>query len=38
VLGEGHLACFFVELRKALDFSAMLGAYTKECGQQFQIL
>ncbi|MCY1076001.1 hypothetical protein [Archangium lansingense] len=33
VLGEGHLACFFVELRKALDFSPILGAYTKECGQ-----
>jgi len=33
VLGEGHLACFFVDLRKALDFSPILGAYTKECGQ-----
>jgi transposase len=33
VLGEGHLACFFVELRKTLDFSSILGAYTKECGQ-----
>jgi transposase len=33
VLGEGHLASFFVELRKALDFSSILGAYTKECGQ-----
>lgn len=33
VLGEGHLACFFVELRKALDFSPILSAYTKECGQ-----
>jgi hypothetical protein len=33
VLGEGHLACFFVDLRKALDFSSVLGAYTKECGQ-----
>lgn len=33
VLGEGNLACFFVDLRKALDFSAVLSAYTKECGQ-----
>ena len=33
VLGEGHLACFFVELRKALDFSPILKAYTQECGQ-----
>ncbi|MGZ3457730.1 MAG: IS1182 family transposase [Archangium sp.] len=33
VLGEGHLACFFVDLRKALDFSPILSAYTKECGQ-----
>jgi transposase len=33
VLGEGHLACFFVELVKVLDFSPILGAYTKECGQ-----
>jgi transposase len=33
VLGEGHLACFFVELRKTLDFSAILKAYTQECGQ-----
>ncbi|WNG14351.1 transposase [Cystobacter fuscus] len=33
VLGEGHLASFFVELRKALDFSPILSAYTKECGQ-----
>jgi transposase len=33
VLGEGHLACFFVEVRKALDFGPILSAYTKECGQ-----
>lgn len=33
VLGEGHLACFFVDLRKALDFGPILSAYTKECGQ-----
>ena len=33
VLGEGHLACFFVELRKALDFSPILKAYTQERGQ-----
>lgn len=33
VLGEGHLACFFVELRKTLDFGSILGAYTQECGQ-----
>jgi transposase len=33
VLGEGHLACFFGDLRKALDFSPILSAYTKECGQ-----
>jgi transposase len=33
VLGEGHLAGFFVELREALDFSPILSAYTKECGQ-----
>jgi transposase len=33
VLGEGHLACFIVELSKALDFSPILGAYTQECGQ-----
>jgi transposase len=33
VLGEGHLACFFVELREALDFSAILKAYTQESGQ-----
>ena len=33
VLGEGHLACFFVDLRKALDFSPILSAYTKDCGQ-----
>ncbi|HZH15743.1 MAG TPA: transposase [Archangium sp.] len=33
VLGEGHLASFFVELVKVLDFSPILGAYTKECGQ-----
>ncbi|MCY1078770.1 transposase [Archangium lansingense] len=33
VLGEGHLACFFVDLRKTLDFSPIQGAYTKECGQ-----
>jgi transposase len=33
VLGEGHLACFFVDLRKTLDFSPILSAYTKECGQ-----
>ncbi|MFY0569798.1 transposase [Archangium lansingense] len=32
VLGEGHPASFFVDLRKALDFSSVLGAYTKECG------
>ena len=32
-LGEGHLACFFVDVRKALDFSSILGGYTKECGQ-----
>ncbi|QRN97614.1 hypothetical protein JRI60_00520 [Archangium violaceum] len=25
VLGEGHLACFFVELVKVLDFSPILG-------------
>lgn len=33
VLGEGHLASFFVELVKVLDFSAILGSYTKECGK-----
>jgi transposase len=33
VLGEGHLASFFVDLRKTLDFGPILGAYTKECGQ-----
>ncbi|WNG36922.1 transposase [Archangium violaceum] len=33
VLGEGHLACFFVEVRKALDFSPILKAYTQERGQ-----
>jgi hypothetical protein len=33
VLGEGHLACFFVDLRKALDFNPILNAYTQECGQ-----
>ncbi|WNG55395.1 IS1182 family transposase [Archangium gephyra] len=33
VLGEGHLACFFVELRKTLDFSPILKAYTQERGQ-----
>lgn len=33
VLGEGHQVCFFVDLRKALDFSPILSAYTKECGQ-----
>jgi transposase len=32
-LGEEHLACFFVDLRKTLDFSRILKAYTKECGQ-----
>ncbi|MFY0577982.1 hypothetical protein ACN28S_29970 [Cystobacter fuscus] len=34
VLGEGHLACFFVELRKALDFSPILKAYTQERGSR----
>lgn len=33
VLGEGHLACFFVELAEVLDFSPILKAYPKECGQ-----
>ncbi|WNG25452.1 IS1182 family transposase [Cystobacter fuscus] len=33
VLGEGHLACFFVDVRKALDFSPILKAYTQERGQ-----
>jgi len=33
VLSEGHLACFFIELREALDFSPILKAYTQECGQ-----
>jgi transposase len=33
VLGEGHLACFFVELSKALDFNPILKAYTQERGQ-----
>jgi len=33
VLGEGHLVCFFVEVRKALDFSPMLKAYTQQRGQ-----
>jgi transposase len=33
VLGEGHLACFFVEVRKALDFSPIVKAYTQERGQ-----
>ena len=33
VLGEGHLACFFAELACVLDFSPILKAYTKECGQ-----
>ena len=33
VLGEKHLVCFFVELRKVLDFSPILRGYEKECGQ-----
>ncbi|SEM81489.1 Transposase [Stigmatella aurantiaca] len=33
VLGEKHLACFFADLAGVLDFSAVLKAYTKECGQ-----
>jgi transposase/IS5 family transposase len=33
VLGEGHLACFFADLVSVLDFSPILKAYTKECGQ-----
>jgi transposase len=33
VLGESHLACFFVELAGVLDFSPILKGYTKECGQ-----
>jgi hypothetical protein len=33
VLSEGHLACFFIELREALDFNPILKAYTQECGQ-----
>lgn len=33
VLGEGHLACFFADLAGVLDFSPILKAYTKECGQ-----
>ena len=32
VLGEGHLACFFVEVRKALDFSPILKAYHPGAG------
>lgn len=33
VLGERHLACFMADVRQALDFSPILKAYTKECGQ-----
>ena len=33
VLGEKHLACFFADLAEVLDFSPILKAYTKECGQ-----
>jgi len=32
-LGEGHLACFFADLARVLDFSPILKGYTKECGQ-----
>jgi transposase len=32
-LGEKHLACFFADLAGVLDFSPVLKAYTKECGQ-----
>lgn len=32
-LGEGHLACFFADLVRVLDFSPILKGYTKECGQ-----
>lgn len=32
-LGEKHLVCFFADLSRVLDFSAVLNAYTKECGQ-----
>jgi transposase len=32
-LGERHLSCFFADLASVLDFSPILRAYTKECGQ-----
>jgi transposase len=32
-LGEGHLACFFVDLGKVLDFGPILRSYTEDCGQ-----
>ncbi len=32
-LGEGHLACFFADLARVLDFSPILQGYTQECGQ-----
>ncbi len=32
-LGEEHLACFFADLVRVLDFSPILKGYTKECGQ-----
>ncbi|MFY0574271.1 hypothetical protein ACN28S_07875 [Cystobacter fuscus] len=31
--GRGAPACFFVDVRKALDFSPILKAYTQERGQ-----
>ena len=32
-LGPRHLGCFFLELRKSLDFSAILARYTSDRGQ-----
>jgi transposase len=32
-LGPNHLACFFLELRKTLDFSTVLAKYTGDRGQ-----
>lgn len=33
VLGADHLACFFVELARVLDFSPILKSYTNDCGR-----
>lgn len=32
-LGEGHLACFFVDLAEVLDFGPVLRSNTEDCGQ-----